>query len=99
MPIGRGRCPRNLPARNGSVADSDFRDGSAMSRSQKTQNDVVAPIAAGAKPAALVDERLRKTSIVTEAMRRPELGAIAGLIVVLIFFLSPPTRRCSRSVG
>src|SRR5260370_17794685 len=87
MPIGRGRSPRTLPARNGSVADSHFRDGSAMSRSQKTQNDVVAPIAAGGKPAALVDERLRKTSIVTEAMRRPELGAIAGLIVVLIFFL------------
>jgi len=60
-----------------------FRDGSAMSPGQKTPSDVIAPAA----PPAQVDERLRKTSIVTEAMRRPELGAIAGLIVVLIFFL------------
>jgi simple sugar transport system permease protein len=54
-----------------------------MSPAQKTPTDVIAPAA----PPAQVDERLRKTSIVTEAMRRPELGAIAGLIVVLIFFL------------
>ena len=54
-----------------------------MSPGQKTPSDVIAPAA----PPAQVDERLRKTSIVTEAMRRPELGAIAGLIVVLIFFL------------
>ncbi|MBV8104178.1 MAG: ABC transporter permease [Hyphomicrobiales bacterium] len=58
-----------------------------MSRAQKTQEDVIAPVATAAKPGVQVDERLRKTSIVTEAMRRPELGAIAGLIVVLIFFL------------
>jgi simple sugar transport system permease protein len=54
-----------------------------MSPAQKTPGDVIAPAA----PPAEVDERLRKTSILTEAMRRPELGAIAGLIVVLIFFL------------
>jgi simple sugar transport system permease protein len=54
-----------------------------MSPGQKTPTDVIAPAA----PPAQVDERLRKTSILTEAMRRPELGAIAGLIVVLIFFL------------
>jgi simple sugar transport system permease protein len=54
-----------------------------MSPGQKTPSDVIAPAA----PPAQVDERLRKTSILTEAMRRPELGAIAGLIVVLIFFL------------
>ena len=58
-----------------------------MSRAQKTQEDVIDPVATAAKPGLQVDERLRKTSIVTEAMRRPELGAIAGLIVVLIFFL------------
>jgi simple sugar transport system permease protein len=58
-----------------------------MSRAQKTQDEVIAPATTAANPAALVDERLRKTSILTEAMRRPELGAIAGLIVVLIFFL------------
>jgi simple sugar transport system permease protein len=40
----------------------------------------------GTKTAAYVDERLRKTSFLTEAMRRPELGAVAGLIVVAIFF-------------
>ena len=39
-----------------------------------------------AQPAQYVDERLRKTSVWTEAMRRPELGAVAGLIVVTIFF-------------
>ena len=38
------------------------------------------------EPAQYVDERLRKTSFLTEAMRRPELGAVAGLIVVAVFF-------------
>ena len=47
-----------------------------------SQTQPIAPL----KPAQIVDERLRKTSFLTEAMRRPELGAIAGLIVVLIFF-------------
>ena len=55
-----------------------------MSPAQKTPSDRHRPAAGEAGPS--VDERLRKTSIVTEAMRRPELGAIAGLIVVLIFF-------------
>ncbi len=35
-------------------------------------------------PAA--DERLRKSSFVARLMRRPELGAIAGLVLVLVFF-------------
>jgi simple sugar transport system permease protein len=34
------------------------------------------------------DERLRHASFVTRAMRRPELGAAAGLILVTLFFLS-----------
>jgi simple sugar transport system permease protein len=34
------------------------------------------------------DERLKKTSLVTRAMRRPELGAAAGLVLVTIFFLA-----------
>jgi simple sugar transport system permease protein len=34
------------------------------------------------------DERLREVSLVTKVMRRPELGALAGLILVAIFFLS-----------
>jgi simple sugar transport system permease protein len=55
-----------------------------MSRAQETQSTSPGqPL----KPAQLVDERLRKTSFLTEAMRRPELGAVAGLILVIIFFL------------
>jgi simple sugar transport system permease protein len=34
------------------------------------------------------DERLREVSLVTKIMRRPELGALAGLILVAIFFAS-----------
>ncbi|MBM1171161.1 ABC transporter permease [Microvirga arabica] len=34
------------------------------------------------------DERLRDVSLVTKIMRRPELGALAGLILVAIFFVS-----------
>ena len=41
-------------------------------------------------PAAkqIQDERLRDVSLVTKIMRRPELGALAGLILVAIFFVS-----------
>ena len=38
--------------------------------------------------AATPDERLKTVSLVTRLMRRPELGAAAGLILVTIFFLS-----------
>jgi simple sugar transport system permease protein len=34
------------------------------------------------------DERLKEASFLTKTMRRPELGALAGLILVTIFFLS-----------
>jgi simple sugar transport system permease protein len=57
-----------------------------MSGVQDTETKT-APSGQVARPAQLVDERLRKTSFMTEAMRRPELGAVAGLIVVAIFFL------------
>jgi simple sugar transport system permease protein len=33
------------------------------------------------------ERRLKHTSLVVQAMRRPELGAIAGLVVVIAFFL------------
>jgi simple sugar transport system permease protein len=33
------------------------------------------------------DERLKKTPFVTQLMRRPELGALAGLVLVTTFFL------------
>lgn len=39
----------------------------------------------GGKPA--LDERLRETTFFVKLMRRPELGAVAGLILVTIFFL------------
>ena len=48
-----------------------------------SQTQPIAPL----KPAQIVDERLRKTSFLTGAMRRPELGALAGLVLVIIFFL------------
>ncbi len=34
------------------------------------------------------DERLKETSIAIRVMRRPELGAAAGLLLVIVFFLS-----------
>ncbi|WP_322096791.1 ABC transporter permease [Pelagibius sp.] len=39
------------------------------------------------KTAEKADERLREVSTMTKLMRRPELGAIAGLILVTVFFL------------
>jgi simple sugar transport system permease protein len=52
-----------------------------------SQTQPIAPPGQPVKPAQIVDERLRKTSFLTEAMRRPELGAVAGLALVIIFFL------------
>jgi simple sugar transport system permease protein len=37
--------------------------------------------------AALHDERLRRVSLLARLMRRPELGAVAGLALVTLFFL------------
>jgi simple sugar transport system permease protein len=43
----------------------------------------------GRAAAAALDERIKKASYITNAMRRPELGAIAGLgLVTLFFFLT-----------
>ncbi len=39
-----------------------------------------------ASAAATPDERLLRVSLATRLMRRPELGAIAGLILVVVFF-------------
>jgi simple sugar transport system permease protein len=52
-----------------------------------SQTQPIAPPGQPVKPAQIVDERLRKTSFLTGAMRRPELGALAGLVLVIIFFL------------
>lgn len=48
----------------------------------------VAPVAPGVVANPVRDERLREASLLTKAMRRPELGALAGLILVTIFFLA-----------
>jgi len=48
----------------------------------------VGPADAVASPKPVQDERLREASLLTKAMRRPELGALAGLVLVTIFFLS-----------
>ncbi|AYG64463.1 ABC transporter permease [Rhizobium jaguaris] len=37
--------------------------------------------------ASRADERLKKVSTVTSLLRRPELGAVAGLVLVAIFFV------------
>lgn len=34
------------------------------------------------------DERLRKTGLATKLLRRPELGALAGLVLVTLFFVT-----------
>ena len=36
----------------------------------------------------VTDERLKRESLVTRLMKRPELGAIAGVVLVTIFFLA-----------
>src|SRR5215831_12401377 len=33
-----------------------------------------------------VDERVKEASLITNMMRRPELGAVAGLVLVAVFF-------------
>lgn len=47
------------------------------------------PSAADPRPATAVprDERLRRVSLLARLMRRPELGAVAGLVLVTVFFL------------
>jgi simple sugar transport system permease protein len=40
-----------------------------------------------AKDAVKRDERIRQTSLLMTLIRRPELGAVAGLILVILFFL------------
>ncbi|HEV2559385.1 MAG TPA: ABC transporter permease [Microvirga sp.] len=44
--------------------------------------------ALGVTPAGSSDERLRDVSLLTRIMRRPELGAAAGLVLVTVFFFS-----------
>lgn len=39
------------------------------------------------KEAPLRDERVKKASLLTTLIRKPELGAVAGLILVILFFL------------
>jgi len=49
------------------------------------------PAADLSPPAAvkkIQDERLKEVSLLTKIMRRPELGALAGLVLVTVFFVS-----------
>jgi len=48
----------------------------------------VAPVPPGPTARPAQDERLKDVSLLTRIMRRPELGALAGLVLVTIFFLS-----------
>lgn len=49
--------------------------------------DLATGQARSADPAATArDERLRRVSLIARLMRRPELGAVAGLVLVTIFF-------------
>src|SRR5690606_7286361 len=41
-----------------------------------------------AEPAAARDERLKSTPFVVRLMRRPELGAVMGLLIVVVFFMA-----------
>jgi simple sugar transport system permease protein len=50
--------------------------------------DASPTVVTGGPAKAPADERLRDTSLLTRLMRRPELGAAAGLVLVTIFFLS-----------
>ncbi|MBZ6077840.1 ABC transporter permease [Microvirga puerhi] len=47
----------------------------------------VAPVPPGPTATPTRDERLKDVSLLTKIMRRPELGALAGLVLVTIFFL------------
>jgi simple sugar transport system permease protein len=46
----------------------------------------MANAATGAGSPKVQDERLKQISVLTKLMRRPELGSVAGLILVLLFF-------------
>lgn len=50
--------------------------------SQPTHDDLQGPVRQAR------DERLKPVSFATRLMRRPELGALAGVVFVLLFFLS-----------
>jgi simple sugar transport system permease protein len=55
--------------------------------------------AMGITPARPADERLREVSLLTRIMRRPELGAAAGLVLVTIFFLVTADRSMFTLAG
>lgn len=50
-------------------------------------SDQAAPADGAEKDADAADERLKKEPFVRQLMKRPELGAVAGVIVVTAFFL------------
>ncbi|WP_230529934.1 ABC transporter permease [Microvirga roseola] len=50
--------------------------------------DITQPVNAAPVGRPAQDERLKETSLLTRLMRRPELGALAGLVLVTLFFLA-----------
>ncbi|WP_422679898.1 ABC transporter permease [Chelatococcus albus] len=57
------------------------------------------PSAGPAKAPPVQDERLREVSLLTRIMRRPELGAVAGLVLVTIFFFLTADRTMFSLAG
>lgn len=53
----------------------------------------------GGPAQAQADERIKEAPLVTRLMRRPELGAIAGLVLVTIFFLFTADTRMFSLAG
>ena len=53
-----------------------------------SQQDAAGPSQApGQIPGHVRDERLKEASFILRMMRRPELGAVMGLVIVTVFFI------------
>ena len=89
--LGRGRRAQARAPTAWSLIGRNSRSREEMRNEPSSDTQTRHP-GQPAKPAQIADERLRKTSFLTEAMRRPELGALAGLVLVIIFFLFTANR-------
>src|SRR3954468_16004238 len=65
-----------------SIRPSSFDD------EESAKADTSQPVVTVAPATPPTDERLKDTSLLTRLMRRPELGAAAGLVLVTLFFLT-----------
>jgi simple sugar transport system permease protein len=57
-----------------------------LSRFGQSLGGIMAQIEQNRTEAAKADERIKQVGFVTHMMRRPELGAVAGLVLVVLFF-------------